>query len=179
MQVTFQNNVCNLKGNEVKVGDNAPVVSVINSNPMLQIESVGQASKEAQLLIVVPSLDTPVCDMEVRKFSKEATSLNNVKTMVISMDLPFAAARFCSTADIANLAVCSDFQNKDFANAYGVLIADGALKGLTCRAIFVIDTFGKIAYKEIVSEITNEPDYKSALEAAKKASGTGCCGHCS
>ena len=98
------------------------------------------------------------------------------------MDLPFAAGRFCSAEGIENLTVASDFRNKDFANAYGVLIADGALAGITCRAIFVVDTKGIVTYKEIVPEITAEPEYEKALEAALKAAPkTTCCGsgHCS
>ena len=100
------------------------------------------------------------------------------------MDLPFAAAKFCATAGIENLDVCSDFRNKDFANAYGMLISDGPLAGLTCRAIFVIDTKGVVTYKELVSEVTNEPDYAAAIAAATEVAGeapSACCGggHCS
>ena len=83
------------------------------------------------------------------------------------MDLPFAAGRFCSTEGIDNLVVASDFRNKDFANAYGVLIADGALAGVTCRAIFAVDTTGTVTYKEICPEITEEPNYDAALAAVK------------
>ena len=83
------------------------------------------------------------------------------------MDLPFAAGRFCSTEGIENLVVASDFRNKDFANAYGVLIADGALAGVTCRAIFAVNEEGTVIYKEIVPEITAEPEYEAALAAVK------------
>jgi thiol peroxidase len=169
--VTFkQDTVCNLAGNEIKVGDKAPVVTVVNCNPMLQDETIGGAQDNVQLVVVVPSLDTPVCDAETRKFNTEAASLSGVNVKTISMDLPFAAAKFCSTAGIENLAVCSDFRNKDFSNAYGMLLADGPLAGVTCRAIFVIDKAGNVCYKELVSEITAEPDYAAALEAAKSAS---------
>lgn len=168
--VTFKEDiVCNLGGNEVNVGDAAPVVTVVNCDPMLQDEQVGGAQDKAQLVIVVPSLDTPVCDAETRKFNTEAASIEGVSVKVVSMDLPFAAAKFCSTAGIENLDVCSDFRNKDFANAYGMLLADGPLAGLTCRAIFVIDKNGNVCYKELVSEITAEPDYAAAIEAAKTA----------
>ena len=177
--VTFKNDtICNLVGNEINVGDTAPVVTVVNCNPMLQDETIGGAQDKAQLVIVVPSLDTPVCDAETRKFNTEAASIDGLDVKVVSMDLPFAAAKFCSTAGIENLAVCSDFRNKDFANAYGVLLADGPLAGITCRAIFVIDKEGKVCYKELVPEITAEPDYNAAIAAAKEATGTGetCCG---
>jgi thiol peroxidase len=83
------------------------------------------------------------------------------------MDLPFAGGRFCTTEGIDSLTVASDFRNKDFANAYGVLIADGPLAGVTCRAIFAVDENGTVTYKEIVPEITEEPNYEAALAAVK------------
>jgi len=168
--VTFkQDTVCNLAGNEINVGDEAPIVTVVNCNPMLQDEQVGGAQEDVQLVVVVPSLDTPVCDAETRRFNTDAAALEGVNVKTVSMDLPFAAAKFCSTAGIENLAVCSDFRNKDFANAYGMLLADGPLAGLTCRAIFVIDTNGVVTYKQVVPEITAEPNYEEALAAAAEA----------
>jgi thiol peroxidase len=170
--VTFQTQtVCNLVGNEINVGDTAPVVTVVNCDPMLQDELIGGAQDKAQLIIVVPSLDTPVCDSETRKFNTEAAAIAGVTVKTVSMDLPFAAAKFCETADIKNLDVCSDFRNKDFSNAYGVLISDGPLAGVTCRAIFVIDTKGVVTYKELVGEITDEPDYAAAIAAATAVAG--------
>jgi thiol peroxidase len=179
--VTFkQDTVCNLVGNEINVGDIAPEVTVVNCNPMLQDEIIGGAQEKAQLVIVVPSLDTPVCDAETRRFNTDAAALKGVTVKIVSMDLPFAAAKFCETAGIENLAVCSDFRNKDFSNAYGMLLADGPLAGVTARAIFVIDCSGKVTYKELVGEITEEPDYSAAIEAASLVSGSTCCGgHCS
>ena len=168
--VTFkQDTVCKLVGNEIKVGDAAPEVTVVNCNPMLQNETIGGAQDIVQLVVVVPSLDTPVCDAETRRFNTEAASIEGVNVKTISMDLPFAAAKFCSTAGIENLAVCSDFRNKDFANAYGMLLADGPLAGVTARAIFIIGKDGKVSYKQLVPEITAEPDYSEAIEAAKAA----------
>ncbi len=167
--VTFKNDtVCNLAGTEINVGDTAPEVTVVNCNPMLQNETIGGSDK-VQMVVVVPSLDTPVCDAETRKFNTEAASIDGVEVITVSMDLPFAAAKFCSTAGIDNLAVCSDFRNKDFANAYGMLLADGPLAGVTARAIFVIGKDGKVAYKQLVPEITAEPDYDEAIAAAKAA----------
>ncbi len=174
--VTFKNDiVCNLAGNEINVGDAAPVVTVVNCDPMLQDETIGGAQDKAQLVVVVPSLDTPVCDAETRKFNTEAASIEGVTVKTVSMDLPFAAAKFCSTAGITNLDVCSDFRNKDFSNAYGMLLADGPLAGVTARAIFVIDTAGNVCYKELVPEITAEPDYEAAIAAAKSVAGSSCC----
>ena len=167
--VTFKNDtVCNLTGNEVNVGDEAPEVIVVNSNPMLQDEKIGGKGR-TQLVIAVPSLDTPVCDAETRRFNEEASKLDGVDVVTVSMDLPFAAARWCGAAGVDNIKVCSDFRNKDFGKNYGVLLADGPLAGLLARVIFVIDKDGKVVYKQVVPEITQEPNYEEALEAAKKA----------
>ncbi len=168
--VTFKNDtVCNLEGNEINVGDKAPEVTVVNSNPMLQDEVVGGAKDKAQLIIAVPSLDTGVCDAETRRFNQEAANLEGVEVTTVSMDLPFAAARWCGAAGVDNIKVCSDFRNKDFAKAYGVLLADGPLAGLTARVIFVVDKNGNVTYKQVVPEITQEPNYEEAIEAAKAA----------
>ena len=164
----LKGNEVRLAGNEVNVGDKAPEVVVVNSDGLAD-KKVGGAQDKAQLLVVVPSLDTPVCATETRKFNEEVAKIEGVDTTVISMDLPFAAGRFCSTEGIKNLTVASDFRNKDFANAYGVLIADGPLAGVTARAIFVIGKDGTVVYKQLVPEITEEPEYEEALEAAKAA----------
>jgi thiol peroxidase len=130
-------------------------------------KTVGGSKK--QVIVVVPSLDTPVCATETRMFNQQAASIDGLEVNVVSMDLPFAAGRFCSTEGIENLDVLSDFRTKEFSNAYGVLIADGALAGVTARAIFVTDSAGKVVYKELVPEITAEPAYDAAIEAAKAA----------
>jgi thiol peroxidase len=163
----LKGNDVNLGGTEVNVGDAAPVVTVTGKD--LADVVVGGASDATQLIVVVPSLDTPVCDAETRKFNTEAAALEGVNVCVVSMDLPFAMGRFCSTAGIEDLTVASDFRNKEFANNYGVLVADGALRGVTCRAVFVVNKEGNVTYKEIVPEITAEPDYDAALAAAKEA----------
>jgi thiol peroxidase len=104
--VTFKNDiVCNLTGVERNVGDDAPVVTVVNCNPMLQNEIVGGAQDKVQLVIAVPSLDTGVCDAETRRFNTEVASLDNVDVKTVSMDLPFSAANFCSTAGIDKISV--------------------------------------------------------------------------
>ena len=162
----LKGNTVNLAGNEVNVGDKAPEVTVVNSEGLANV-TVGGAQGVKQLIVVVPSLDTPVCATETRQFNAKASEIEGVKVTIVSMDLPFAAGRFCSTEGIENLTVASDFRNKDFANAYGVLIADGALAGVTCRAIFAVDAEGTVTYKEIVPEITEEPNYDAALAAVK------------
>ncbi|MCP4970384.1 MAG: thiol peroxidase [Arcobacter sp.] len=172
----LKGNEVNLSGAELNVGDVAPVVKVV-AQDLSEVELGGQKGK-AQILVVVPSLDTAVCAAETRKFNEEAATIENAEVTVVSMDLPFAMGRFCTTEGIENLTVASDFRNKAFAKFYGVLIADGALAGLTCRAIFVINASGVITYKEICPEITEEPNYKSAIAAAKDATSTSCCGTC-
>jgi len=174
----FKGTPVELSGTELKVGDVAPIVNTVTTD--LADKQIGGGSKKAQLVIVVPSLDTPTCDTETRKFNQKIAEFANLDAVIVSMDLPFAGRRFCSIADIENLSVTSDFRNREFAKAYGVLIASGPLAGLTCRAIFVISKDGRITYRQLVPEITQEPDYNEALEAAKKAAttGAGCCGVC-
>ena len=157
----LKGNVVTLSGNEVNVGDKAPVVNVVAQD--LSEVSVGG---KAQVIVVVPSLDTPVCAAETRKFNEEAAK-SDAEVVVVSMDLPFAMGRFCTTEGIENLKVGSDFRAKELAKAYGVLIADGPLAGVTCRAIFVTDASGSVTYKEICPEITEEPNYEAALSAIK------------
>ena len=164
--VTLKGNVCNLCGTDVNVGDAAPEITVVNSAGLAN-KVVGGAGDKAQLIVVVPSLDTPVCASETRKFNEKAAAISGVDTTVVSMDLPFAAGRFCTAEGIENLTVASDFRNKDFANAYGVLLGGSVLAGVTCRAIFVVDANGVVTYKEIVPEITEEPNYDAALAAVK------------
>ncbi len=174
--VLFKGNPVNLEGSDVNVGDKAPCVTLPNKG--LADVNVGGESDCVQIIVVVPSLDTPVCANETRRFNVEAAKIQNAKVVVVSMDLPFAAGKFCSTEGIENLDVCSDFRTKEFSNAYGVLIGEGVLRGLSARAIFVVDEAGTVIYKELVSEVTAEPNYEGALEAAKSAgaSGTTCCG---
>jgi len=172
----LKGNKVNLAGNNVNVGDLAPIVKVV-AKDLSEIQVGGEQGK-AQVIVVVPSLDTPVCAAETRRFNTEAAKIKNASVTVVSMDLPFAMGRFCTTEGIENLEVGSDFRNKDFANAYGVLIADGPLAGVTARAIFVINASGKVAYKDICNEITEEPNYDGALAAIKDATTTSCCGTC-
>jgi thiol peroxidase len=163
----------NLKGNPVVLagpvlneGDKAPVAYVVTKD--LAEKEIGGKKDKPQLIITVPSLDTPVCEMETQKFNnllKDYT--DKVDVTVVSMDLPFAEKRFCESFSVSNIDVASDFRYRDMEK-FGVLIAEGALKGLLARAVFIVDTEGKIAYKQLVPEITSEPDYDAVLEALKK-----------
>ncbi len=163
----FNGTVVNLSGTEVNVGDQAPVVTAIGTD--LNDIEVGGTRDSVQLIITVPSLDTDTCATETRRFNDAVNDLDICETTVISMDLPFASERFCSTEGIANLTVASDYLDKEVSKAYGVLMADNKLKGLSARSVFVIDRSGEVVYKEIVPEVTDEPDYEAALEAIKGA----------
>jgi thiol peroxidase len=166
MSIThFQGNIVNLEGTDLSVGDKAPVVTVTGTD--LSDVTVGGSNDKVQLIISVPSLDTKVCAMETKKFNHEVGMLDVVDTFVISMDLPFASERFCSTEGIDSIEVASDYVQKDFAKAYGVLMADNKLKGLCARAVFVVNKEGVITYKEIVNEVTEQPNYEAVLEAIK------------
>ncbi len=158
----LKGNIVNLSGNELNIGDKAPEVTVI-AHDLSEVKIGGKA----QIIAAVPSLDTPVCAEETRKFNEEA-STTDVELIVVSMDLPFAAGRFCTTEGIENLKVGSDFRNKEFAQKYGVLIADGPLEGVTCRAMFVTDENGIIIHKEICEDITDEPNYEAVFAVIKK-----------
>jgi thioredoxin-dependent peroxiredoxin len=174
----LKGNEVTLSGTDVQVGDVAPVVTVV-AKDLSDVQVGGQKGK-AQIVVVVPSLDTAVCAAETRKFNEAAAKVENAEVIVVSMDLPFAMGRFCTTEGIENLTVGSDFRAKAFAKSYGVLISSGALAGVACRAVFVIDANGIISYKEICPEITEEPNYEAALAAANGvvassgSCGTGC-----
>ena len=163
--VTFKGNAVSLKGKEINVGDSAPKVELIAGD--LSTKSVGGASGKFQIINVVPSLDTGVCATQTRKFNEKAASLSNAEVVVVSLDLPFAQGRFCSIEGIQNVVALSDFKNKAFGESYGVILAGSPLEGLLTRAVFVVNPEGKVVHKEIVSEVTNEPNYDAALAAVK------------
>jgi len=161
--ITFQGNPLTLVGPELKVGDRAPDFRVVNNG--LAPVTLADYQGRIKVLSAVPSLDTPVCDTETRRFNKEAAALPDiVAVLTISMDLPFAQARWCGAAGIDRVITLSDYQERSFAAAYGVLI--GELK-LLARAIFVVDAADTIRYLQIVPEITDEPDYEAVLAAVK------------
>lgn len=166
MSVKFQGNPVKLTGREVKVGDDAPVVTLKGKD--LSPVVVGGKKDKVQVVNVVPSLDTPVCAIQAKTFNQKATEHKDIEVFVVSMDLPFAQGRFCSAEGIDNLQVLSDFAKKEFGEKYGVLIDDLALGGLLTRAVFVIDKNGKVVHREICEEITKEPNYEAVLEAIKK-----------
>jgi thiol peroxidase len=162
--ILFKGNPMTLLGPDLKVGDKAPDFRVVDNG--LQPVTLKDGAGKVQLVTVVPSLDTPVCDTMTRKFNEEAGKLTgDLAVYTISMDLPFAQKRWCGNAGIEKVKTFSDYQDRSFGENYGVLIKE--LK-LLARAVFVIGKDGNIAYREIVKEVTSEPDYAAALSAAKK-----------
>jgi len=161
--VTLKGNPMTLVGNEVKVGDKAPDFTVVAND--LSNVTFGNFKGKKIILSAVPSLDTPVCDIETRRFNEEAGKLGNgVTVLTISTDLPFAQKRWCGASGVKNVQVLSDHRETSFGSNYGVLI-----KGLRilARAIFVVDANGVVQYKQVVKEIATEPDYSAVLEAVK------------
>ena len=162
--VTMKGNPITLMGAELQVGDRAPDFVATDND----LHSVSFDSFRGKICILssVPSLDTPVCDMETRRFNDEAGRLgDNVEIITISMDLPFAQKRWCGAAGVDRVQTLSDHRDAAFGQAYGVLV-----KGLRllARAVFVVDKQGTIRYMELVKEIASEPDYDSVLKAVKE-----------
>ncbi|WP_148821556.1 thiol peroxidase [Campylobacter concisus] len=166
----FKGSEVNLSGNEVFVGSYAPEAKVVAQD--LSEFSVG-GSNGVEVLVCLPSLDTGVCAAEARKFNEKVAGKHGVKLSIISNDLPFAMGRFCTTEGIENLCVGSDFRYREFAKNYGVLMSDGPLKGLLARAVFVIND-GVIIHKQIVPEVTEEPNYDAVFDAIKSSGSCGC-----
>jgi len=163
--IKFKGNPLALVGRQPGVGDTAPDFEVLTND--LSPLKLSELQGKVLVICSVPSLDTPVCDTEVRKFNEQATSLgDDVAVLVISMDLPFAQSRWCGAAGVNNVQTLSDHNQADFGNAYGVLIKE---LRLLARAVFVVDTMGVIRYIEVVDELSNEPDYEAALKVVKEA----------
>ena len=162
--VTMKGNPITLMGIEPQVGDRAPDFVAIDND----LNPVNFDSFRGKVCIIssVPSLDTPVCDMETRRFNDEAGRLGeDVEILTISMDLPFAQKRWCGAAGVDKVQTLSDHRDAAFGQAYGVLIKN---LRLLARAVFVVDKEGTIRYIELVKEIASEPDYDSVLTAVKE-----------
>ena len=159
----FKGNPLTLVGNEVKVGQQAPEFTALAGD--LSPVTLASSKGKTRLIISVPSLDTPVCDAETRRFNEEAAKMSGVEVLVVSMDLPFAQGRFCQTAGIKNLKTLSDHRDASFGKAYGALIKE---LRLDARAIFVVDANDKVTYVEYVPEVTSHPNYDAALNSLKQ-----------
>ena len=162
--VTVKGDPLTLLGSEINVGDQAPDFEVLNAD----LSAVKLSAYNGKVCIIssVPSLDTPVCDTMTRRFNEAAGALgDDIVILTISMDLPFAQKRWCGAAGVERVQALSDHRDAAFGQAFGLLIKE---LRLLARAVFVLDKQGVIRYKEIVGELTEEPNYDAALEAAKK-----------
>lgn len=163
---TLKGNPVELKGRGIKVGDDAPDFK-LQDNGLAEVTLASSAGK-TRIIATIPSLDTPTCHAETKKFNDEAKKLSNTEVLVVSMDLPFGAKRWCGTEGVETVKTLSAHRCTDFGSDYGVLISGGPLDRCLCRAVFVVNPAGKVTHVEYVSEIANHPNYDAALEAAKK-----------
>lgn len=164
--VTLKGNPLTLIGPELKAGDKAPDFTV--SDQALKTFSLADTKGGVRIFSVVPSLDTPVCDTQTRRFNKEASELPSTTMYTISMDLPFAQNRWCATAGVDKVVMLSDHKDANFGASYGTLIKE---LRLDTRAIFVLDGDGVIRHAEYVGEVGDHPDYEAALKVARELSG--------
>ncbi|GIV30478.1 MAG: putative thiol peroxidase [Vicingaceae bacterium] len=162
IKVNFKGNPVSLKASVLPTtGNAAPNIRWVTAS--LSEENLYDVQGK-KVLIFVPSLDTGVCATETKKFNEKLGQKNGVTGIVISMDLPFAQKRFCEAEGVNNVKTVSDFRYKDAAEKFGLEMTDGPLKGLLARAVFIVDESNKIAYVQLVPEITSEPDYEDVLK---------------
>jgi thiol peroxidase len=163
---TMKGNAVTLVGSEVKVGDTAPDFIVVDNN----LSPVNFSSYRGKICIIssVPSLDTPVCDLETKTFNEKAVELGpDITILTVSMDLPFAQKRWCAAAGVEQVQTLSDHRDASFGTSFGVLIKEFRL---LARAVFVVDREGTVQYVQLVKEMTNGPDYEDIWKALKKLS---------
>ena len=153
-----------LTGPELKVGDQAPRFSAVDST--LQGVDLAGTGNGVRVFSVVPSLDTPVCDAQTKRFEDAAAKMTGVKFYAVSMDLPFAQARWCGNFGIDKITMLSDHRSGSFGEGYGTLISDLRIES---RAIFVLDSKNKIRHVEYVHQVGDHPNYDAALQAAEQA----------
>ncbi|MGN8234981.1 thiol peroxidase [Priestia flexa] len=162
--VKFKGNDVTLLGNQVKVGDKAPNFTVL-ANDLSEV-TLDDTKGSVRLISVVPSIDTGVCDAQTRRFNEEASKLDNVKVLTVSVDLPFAQKRWCGSNGIENVQTVSDHRDLSFGEAFGVAIKE---LRLLARSVFVVNSNDEVTYVEYLPEVTNHPNYEAAIEAAKAA----------
>ena len=160
-QITFKGNPVNTSGSLPAVGSAAPDFSLVNTD--LSTVSLADFAGKKVIINIFPSVDTGVCATQLKTFNQRVAGMDDVVLLFTSMDLPFAFNRFCGAEGIENAVTASDFRARSFANDYGILMEDGPLAGLYARAVLVLDADHKVTYSELVPEITQEPDYDSAM----------------
>ncbi len=163
----YNGELVKIRGNFPHVGKKAPVVHV--TKPDFTLKKLGGKNGRVQVIATVPSIDTPICSSESKRFDDEIKKFPDVDMTVVSMDLPYADDRFCKGRGIENIVLASDFANQEIGNKYGVGIIEGELKGLLVRSIFIISKSGRVVYQEIVPDITKEPNYEKVMKAIKTA----------
>ena len=163
--VTLKGNAVTLSGSEVRVGQPAPDFKLQKAD--LSDYTLASSAGKTRIIASVPSLDTPVCDLETKRFNEEAAKLSNVEVACVSMDLPFGQKRWCGASNVDKVVCVSDHRDASFGKDYGVLINGGPLDRVLCRAIFVVGPDNKVKHVEYVKEITEHPNYEAALAAAK------------
>lgn len=162
--ITFKGNPMTLAGEDLAVGAPAPGFSLHYADAGLQELTLDNLKGKPAIISIVPSLDTPTCAVQTKRFNQELGSLGDkINSVTVSRDLPFAQARFCGAEDVS-MRTASDYQTHAFGSDYGVTIEE--LKLLT-RAVIILDSQGNVAYKEIVAEVTEEPDYDAAMAALR------------
>ncbi len=160
---TMRGNPLTLVGPELKAGDPAPNFTAVGND--MKPVSLNDSAGKVRIISAVPSLDTPVCDTETRKFNQEAAGLGDVLVLTVSADLPFAQKRWCAAAGIDKVVTVSDHRDMAFGTAYGTYIKELRIES---RAVFVVDQSGTLRYVEYVKEVASEPNYEAVLAAAKK-----------
>src|SRR5262245_18424589 len=167
--ITFKGNPISLVGAKVKVGDSAPEFNCVSQS--LEVIRLAKTPAKARLFSVVPSLDTGVCSAQTKKFNEGIAALGDkAACYTISLDLPFAQARFCTAENIKNMQTLSDVRDGSFGRCWGVRI-EGLPLPLLARSVFVVDKSGKVTYAEVVKEVTEHPNYDAAIAALKAAGG--------
>jgi len=156
-----------VKGNFPTIGQKAPTVRVVSTD--MSVKTIGGKSDKIRIIATVPTVDTPICTEESKRFDNEIKKISNVDMTVVSMDPPYSDDRFCEGRGIKNISVGSDFEHRDVGSKYGVVITAGESEGLLIRSIFVIGKDGKVLYEEIVSELTLHPNYDNVMNVIKMA----------
>lgn len=164
--IYFKGQPCHTYGEIPRPGEKAPCFTLVRPD-LVEVHCADYEGKRV-VLNIFPSLDTPVCAASVRRFNMEASKLENTEVLCVSMDLPFAAGRFCSAEGIDKVTVASAFRSPLFAQKYGLQIVDGPLAGLLARAVIVLDEERNVIYSDLVEEITHEPHYEEAIEVLKR-----------
>ncbi len=164
--IYFQGQPCHTYGTLPRIGDKAHCYNLVRPD-LAELNCTDFQGKRV-VLNVFPSLDTPVCAASVRRFNQEAANLENTVVLCVSMDLPFAAGRFCTAESIDGVIAASAFRSPTFGQKFGLQIVDGPLAGLLARAVIILDQQRNVIYSDLVEEITNEPNYDEAIDVLKR-----------